>query len=52
MKKYLTSSFSFSLSNFKEENIIVENDKTVGKDCLTWLNENSRAKIYNKFFVK
>ncbi|KAF0753037.1 Uncharacterized protein FWK35_00006468 [Aphis craccivora] len=50
MKKYLTSSFSFSLSNFKEENIIVENDKTVGKDCLTWLNENSRAKIYNKFF--
>jgi len=49
MKKYFISNFSFSLSDSKKDNIIVDNDKTVGKDCLTWLNENSRAKMYNKF---
>jgi len=49
MKKYLTSNFSFSLSDSEKDNRIVENDKTVVKDCLTWLNKNSIAKIYNKF---
>jgi len=51
MIKYLVSSFPFSLpgENIKKDNIIVDNNKTVGIDCLTWLNENSRVKIYNKF---
>lgn len=27
---------------------ITDNDKNVGKDCLTWWYKNSRTKIYNK----
>lgn len=29
-------------------NVIVNNDTTMGADCLTWVNKNSRVKIYNK----
>jgi len=51
MIKYLVSSFLFSLNgkNIKKDNIIVNNSKTVGIDRLTWLNENSRVKVYSKF---
>jgi len=51
MIKYLVSSFPFSLprENIEKDNIIVDNNKTVGIDCLTRLNENSRVKVYNKF---
>ncbi|KAE9521970.1 hypothetical protein AGLY_017629, partial [Aphis glycines] len=54
MIKYLVSSFPFSLpgKNIKKDNIIVDNIKTVGIDCLTWLNENSRVKVYNKFICQ
>ncbi|XP_065207972.1 uncharacterized protein LOC135836844 isoform X2 [Planococcus citri] len=35
---------------FRENfNVIVDNDKSVGIDCLTWVNSNTRVKIYNKF---
>lgn len=30
-------------------NIILDNDKDVGIDCLSWMNRNTRVKIYNKF---
>lgn len=51
MCDYLTDREKFCLQgDYKNGfNIIVDNDKTVGKDCLTWINKNSRVKIYNKF---
>ncbi|XP_065207970.1 uncharacterized protein LOC135836843 [Planococcus citri] len=35
--------------NFNE---IVDNDTSVGIDCLTWVNSNTRVKIYNKFICQ
>src|SRR5436190_2881314 len=54
MIEYLTENFNFcKQGQFKKDNkIIVDNDNTVGKDCLTWLNYNSRIKIYNKFICQ
>ncbi|RZF45761.1 hypothetical protein LSTR_LSTR016541 [Laodelphax striatellus] len=53
MERYLIENFDFSFpcTDYNREcsNIIVENDKTVGLDCLTWLHKNIRAKVYNKF---
>lgn len=31
---------------------IKDNDKSVGMDCLTWVYNGIRAKIYNKFICK
>lgn len=54
MTRYLCKNYDFCLQGEYEKdfNIIVDNDKTVGKDCLTWLNYNYRAKIYNKFICQ
>ncbi|MBS0032581.1 MAG: hypothetical protein KFE23_00475 [Candidatus Baumannia cicadellinicola] len=51
MTEYLTTNYNFCRQKDVKNNckIIVDNDKTVGKDCLTWINSNSRVKIYNKF---
>lgn len=39
MTRYLYKTYYFCLQGEYEKdfNIIVDNDKTVGKDCLTWL---------------
>src|SRR5436190_2352643 len=54
MCRYLTNNFNFVYSGEykKSSNIIVDNDEKVGIDCLTWLNSNSRVKIYNKFICQ
>lgn len=51
MRNYLTSNFDFCYQGEYRgnNNVIVNNDKTVGIDCLTWLTSNARVKIYNKF---
>lgn len=51
MINYLCENYDICLhGEYKEGfNLIVDNDQTVGIDCLTWLNSNYRAKIYNKF---
>jgi hypothetical protein len=54
MCEYLTNNFNFRYpGEYKDNcNVIVDNDKTVGIDCLTWLNSNARVKIYNKFICQ
>lgn len=51
MIEHLCKKYDFCLQGEYEKdfNVIVDNNKTVGKDCLTWLNYNYRAKIYNTF---
>lgn len=54
MEKYLCENHSFVLEGRRREKeqqhrTIVSNDKTVGMDCLTWVYNGVRAKIYNKF---
>ena len=49
MCEYLTKHYDFVYAGEWGSNVIVNNDTTVGIDCLTWLNSNSRIKIYNKF---
>ena len=51
MCQYLTKHYNFVYAGEYQDgcNVIVNNDATVGIDCLTWLNSNSRIKIYNKF---
>ena len=50
----LTSNHNFCMQGEVREkcNVTVNNDKTVGIDCLTWMNSNSRIKIYNKFICQ
>lgn len=45
MEKYLCEQHGFFKG--KGEKLIVDNDKTVGIDCLTWVYDGIRAKIYN-----
>jgi len=45
MCEYLRKTHNFG-NNY---NKIVDNNSTVGIDCLTWLSSNSRIKVYNKF---
>lgn len=54
MIKYLCNNYDFCLQGEYEKdfNIIVDSNKTVGRDCLTWLNSNYRSKIYNKFICQ
>lgn len=54
MCKYLTTNFNFcNHGEYRENsNVIVNNDTTVGIDCLTWLTSNARVKIYNKFICQ
>lgn len=47
MEEYLCEQHGFFKG--KGEKLIVDNDKTVGMDCLTWVYDGIRAKIYNKF---
>lgn len=53
MEQYLIDNYNFSFpkdQNLETEHIIVENDNTVGLNCLTWVsNCNKRIKVYNKF---
>uniref|UniRef100_A0A8D9AI20 Uncharacterized protein n=1 Tax=Cacopsylla melanoneura TaxID=428564 RepID=A0A8D9AI20_9HEMI len=51
MSSYLTRNFNFCNQGEYQENsnVVVDNDTTVGIDCLTWLTSNARVKIYNKF---
>lgn len=51
MIKYLTDNFNFTqVKENKAKNIIVNSTNTFGiNSLLTWLNNNVRAKIYNKF---
>lgn len=51
MIKYLTNNYNLCLQGEVkvDYNIIVDNNKIVGIDCLTWLNKNYRVKISNKF---
>ena len=54
MSNYLTNNFNFCYNGeyIKDYNKIVDNDTTVGIDCLTWLTDNCRVKIYNKFICQ
>jgi hypothetical protein len=54
MSEYLTKTLNFRYPGEYRENcnVIVDNNKTVGIDCLTWLNSNARVKIYNKFICQ
>lgn len=55
MCKYLTENKNFCFQGeYKPgSNIILDNDKTVGIDCLTWITPSkARAKIYNKFICQ
>lgn len=56
MIHYLCKNYDFCKQGdyYKKDfqKIIVNNNKTVGKDCLTWLSSNYRAKIYNKFICQ
>lgn len=54
MTDYLTSNFNFChIGEYKKDyNKIVDNNHTVGIDCLTWLTDNCRVKIYNKFICQ
>lgn len=54
MTNYLTSNFNFRKHGMYRENcnVIVNNNNTVGIDCLTWLTSNARVKIYNKFICQ
>ena len=54
MGNYLTSNFNFCYQGeYKRScNVILDNDNTVGKDCLTWITSNARVKIYNKFICQ
>lgn len=54
MEKYLCEEHNFVLQGNKErkqdqQKTIVSNDRTVGLDCLTWVYDGIRAKVYNKF---
>lgn len=53
MTRYLCKNFDFCLQGEHEKdfNIIVDYDKTVGKDSLTRLNYNYRAKMYGTINV-
>ena len=35
--------------NYNNNKIIIKNNNTVGSNCLTFLNNNNRYKVYNKF---
>lgn len=54
MSEYLISNFKFChIGEYKKDyNKIVYNNHTVGIDCLTWLTDNCRVKIYNKFICQ
>jgi len=54
MSNYLTCNFNFCNQGVYQENsnIIINNNKTVGIDCLTWLTSNAKVKIYNKFIYQ
>lgn len=48
MIMYLTNNDNFCLHGevVEDYNITVDNNKTVDIDCLTWINKNSRIKVY------
>ncbi|VVC27588.1 Hypothetical protein CINCED_3A012654 [Cinara cedri] len=51
MTRFLTDNHDFWNRGEYDDgsNIIIDNNKTVGIDCLTWLNSNAKVKMYNKF---
>jgi len=52
MCRYLCSESDFTCEEgecYRSTAYIVNNDYSVGRDCLTWLTDNGRFKVYNKF---
>ncbi|XP_046982715.1 uncharacterized protein LOC124552478 [Schistocerca americana] len=54
MSDYLRKNHNFCFqSEYKEDcNVIVDDDKSTGIDCLTWKNGSSRVKIYSKYICQ
>lgn len=49
MSCFLTENFCYQVKYDDGCNVILNNNKTISIDCLTWLNSNARVKIYYTF---
>lgn len=52
MERYLTENFSFKQKYVESKEYIVDNYHNVGIDCVSWILNNMRSKIYNKFICQ